>query len=55
VAEASEAPVVLEATRGRTRIITINRPEVRNAINADTARTLADAMLRADARSGPSC
>lgn len=37
--------VILTETRGTTRIITINRPEVRNAVNIDTAKALYQAFL----------
>ncbi|MBO6899306.1 MAG: crotonase/enoyl-CoA hydratase family protein [Shimia sp.] len=36
---------VLVLTRGRVRIISINRPEVRNAVNPATAAALYDAFL----------
>lgn len=38
-------PLVLTETRGPIRIITINRPEVRNAVNIDTAKALYKAFL----------
>lgn len=38
-------PLVLTETRETTRIITINRPEVRNAVNIDTAKALYQAFL----------
>lgn len=37
--------LVLTETRGPIRIITINRPEVRNAVNIDTAKSLYAAFL----------
>lgn len=36
-------------TRGRVRIVTINRPEARNAVNPETARALFDAFLAFEA------
>jgi enoyl-CoA hydratase len=44
------APVVLVEDRGPVRIITLNRPEAKNAIDASVARALADAVdgLEAD-------
>ncbi|MFF7945093.1 crotonase/enoyl-CoA hydratase family protein [Nocardia gamkensis] len=44
-------PVLLEQ-RGRILIITINRPEAKNAINGAVSRGLADAMSRLDDDSG---
>ncbi|MHC9293089.1 crotonase/enoyl-CoA hydratase family protein [Mycobacterium sp. LTG2003] len=41
--------VVLRERRGRTLIITINRPEARNAFNLAVAQGLADAMDELDA------
>ncbi|GAA5036362.1 enoyl-CoA hydratase-related protein [Microbacterium fluvii] len=46
--QGADAEVVLTRTEGRTRIITINRPEVRNAIDSRVARALADAVIAAD-------
>ena len=40
--------VVLVEQRDRILIITINRPEARNAVNAAVSRGLADAMDRLD-------
>ena len=37
--------LVLTETRGEIRIVTINRPEVRNAVNIDTAKALYQAFL----------
>lgn len=37
--------LILTETNGSTRIITINRPEVRNAVNIDTAKALYAAFL----------
>lgn len=37
--------LVLTETRGATRIVTINRPDVRNAVNIDTAKALYQAFL----------
>ncbi len=44
----STEPVVLSRVDGRTAVITINRPEVRNAVDARVAAGLAEAMARAD-------
>jgi len=41
----SETPTVLVETRGRVRIVTINRPAVRNAVNPATADALRDAFV----------
>ncbi len=37
--------LILTETRGPIRIVTINRPEVRNAVNIDTAKALYQAFL----------
>ena len=42
----SPHPKVITRTKGRTFIIQINRPEVRNCVDGDTARLLAAAWLR---------
>jgi enoyl-CoA hydratase len=39
-------------TRGRTAVVTIDRPEVRNAVDPDTAAALADAFRRFEADAG---
>ncbi len=44
----SESPTVLMETRGRISIVTINRPEVRNAVNPATADALRDAFAAFD-------
>jgi len=41
---ADPSPVLVE-TRGRIRIVTINRPEVRNAVNPPTADLLRDTFI----------
>ncbi|MDP1805228.1 MAG: enoyl-CoA hydratase-related protein, partial [Acidimicrobiales bacterium] len=38
------ADLVLRARRGAIEIVTINRPEARNAINYETSAALADAF-----------
>jgi len=43
------ATLVLVETRGKTRIITINRPHKRNSVNGPTARALYQAFLDFDA------
>ena len=40
----AESPTVLVETRGRIRIVTINRPEVRNAVDPATADALRNAF-----------
>jgi len=44
----TELPTVLTETRGRICIVTINRPEVRNAVNPATADALRDAFVAFD-------
>ena len=44
--------VVLVEQRDRILIITINRPEAKNAVNAEVSRGLADAMDRLDGDAG---
>ena len=36
---------VMVQTRGRVRVVSINRPAVRNAVNPETARLLFDAFM----------
>lgn len=43
---------VLVQTRGRVRIVSVNRPEVRNAVNPDTATALYEAFLAFEADVG---
>ena len=43
-----EAPAVLVEQRDRILLITINRPQAKNAVNAAVSRGLADAMDRLD-------
>lgn len=43
---------VLYEQRGEIALITLNRPESRNAVDAETADGLRTALLRADAESG---
>jgi enoyl-CoA hydratase/carnithine racemase len=43
---------VLYEQRGEIALITLNRPESRNAVDAETAEGLRTALLRADAESG---
>jgi enoyl-CoA hydratase/carnithine racemase len=50
--EASAENVVLVEQRNRILIITINRPEAKNAVNAAVSRGLADAMDRLDSDAG---
>jgi enoyl-CoA hydratase len=48
----SEADEVIVAQQDRILIVTINRPRVRNAVNAAVSQGLADAMDRLDAEAG---
>jgi enoyl-CoA hydratase len=48
VSQADAGPQVLTEQRDRVLIITINRPEARNAVNAAVAKGLADAVDRLD-------
>ena len=48
----SEDPVVLVEQRDRILVITINRPEAKNAVNAAVSQGLADAMDRLDDDAG---
>ncbi len=48
----SDAEAVLTARHGRVLVITINRPEVRNAIDAAAAQGIADALDELDADDG---
>lgn len=41
--------MLMTETRGRVRVITLNRPDVRNAVNPDLARRLYAAMLEFEA------
>ena len=51
VSDNSEEAVLVEQ-RDRVLIITINRPQAKNAVNADVSRGLADAMDRLDGDAG---
>lgn len=44
----SDVPAVLNEVRGRVLILTINRPEVRNAVNLAVANGIADGLERLD-------
>lgn len=48
----SEEPVVLVEQRDRVLLITLNRPEAKNAVNAAVSQGLADAMDRLDDDTG---
>ena len=50
--EATEKPAVLVEQRDRVLLITINRPEAKNAVNLAVSQGLADAMDRLDADPG---
>jgi enoyl-CoA hydratase len=52
VSEEANADVVLVEQRDRILIITINRPQAKNAVNAAVSRGLAAAMDRLDADAG---
>jgi enoyl-CoA hydratase len=52
MSQASEAPAVLVEQRDRILLITINRPEAKNACNAAVSQALADAMDRLDDDAG---
>ena len=41
-------PVVLYEVRGRTALITINRPEARNAVNQEVATLIGDSITKAE-------
>ena len=41
-------PVLLTETRGRVRHLTLNRPDVRNALNHELNDALVDAVMEAD-------
>ncbi|MCH8487161.1 MAG: enoyl-CoA hydratase/isomerase family protein [Candidatus Cyclonatronum sp.] len=43
------APKLLRETRGRVALLTLNRPEIRNAVDADTMNQLREALLAAEA------
>src|SRR6516165_8197879 len=47
-----EAPAVVVEQRDRILLITINRPQAKNAINAEVSRGLAEAMDRLDGDAG---
>ncbi|OHU87264.1 crotonase/enoyl-CoA hydratase family protein [Mycobacterium talmoniae] len=51
VSDEAESPVLVEQ-RDRILIITINRPQARNAVNAAVSQGLADAMDRLDGDAG---
>jgi enoyl-CoA hydratase len=52
VSEESTAPAVLVEQRDRILIVTINRPEAKNAVNFAVSQGLADAMDRLDGDPG---
>ena len=51
VSDNSEQAVLVDQ-RDRILIITINRPQAKNAVNAEVSRGLADAMDRLDGEAG---
>jgi crotonobetainyl-CoA hydratase len=42
-------PAVLTELRGHVLVVTLNRPEARNAVNAELTQDLGDALERAEA------
>ena len=44
----TDAPLVLVETVGHTMVITLNRPEARNAVNAEVGRLVGAAVTQAD-------
>lgn len=46
--DAAVVPVVLVETIGHTMVITLNRPEARNAVNAEVGRLVGAAVTQAD-------
>lgn len=42
-------PKLISETRGRVALLTLNRPEIRNAVDADTMNQLREALLAAEA------
>ena len=51
--EAATAPAALTERRGNVLLITINRPEARNAVNAAVSTAVGDGMQ--EARTIPMC
>jgi len=47
-----EAPAVVVEQRDRILLITINRPQAKNAVNAEVSKGLAEAMDRLDDDAG---
>src|SRR6266568_3185500 len=52
--QSAAAPAVLTERRGSVLLITLNRPEVRNAVNAALAEGLAGALEQLDGEDGVS-
>lgn len=48
-------PVLLIEDRGEVRILTLNRPEKRNALNSELTQSLLDALRTADADESVGC
>ena len=48
-------PVLLVHDRGPVRILTMNRPEKRNALNSELTENLLEALKRSDADEGVAC
>ena len=50
-----QAPILLAGDRGAVRILTLNRPEKRNALDSALTRALLDALRAADADASVGC
>ena len=48
-------PVLVVEDRGPVRILTMNRPEKRNALNSELTRALLDALHKSDTEEGVGC
>jgi len=48
-------PVLIVEDRGAVRVLTMNRPEKRNALNSELTHALLDALQRADREEGVGC
>ena len=50
-----QSPVLLTQDQGSVRVLTMNRPEKRNALNSELTRALLDALRAADADDSVGC
>ncbi len=50
-----QAPILLTEDRGAVRILTLNRPQKRNALNTELTQALLDALRAADADESVAC